>query len=70
MIICLTVGQRVLYEYKRWEYEATISKIGRSKITVTYRLKTSGEQRVKEVHAALVTPLASDTTRQERAGGN
>jgi hypothetical protein len=70
MITSLTVGQRVLYKYKRWEYEATISKIGRSKITVTYRLKTSGDQRVKEVHAALVTALASDTTRQEGAGGN
>ena len=62
------MGQRVLYKYKRWEYEATISKIGRSKITVTYRLK-SGDQRVKEVHAALVTALAGDTTRQEGAGG-
>ena len=69
MITSLTVGQRVLYKYKRWEYEATISKIGRSKITVTYRLKTSGDQRVKEVHAALVTALAGDTTRQEGAGG-
>ena len=70
VITSLTVGQRVLYKYKRWEYEATISKIGRSKITVTYRLKTSGDQRVKEVHAALVTALASNTTRQEGAGGS
>jgi hypothetical protein len=69
VINSLTVGQRVLYKYKRWQYEATISKIGRSKITVTYRLKT-GDQRVKEVHAALVTALAGDTTRQEGAGGN
>jgi hypothetical protein len=64
------VGQRVLYKYKRWEYEATISKIGRSKITVTYQLKTSGEQRVKEVHAALVTALAGDTTPHEGAVGD
>lgn len=69
VITSLTVGQRVLYKYKRWQYEATISKIGRSKITVIYRLKT-GDQRVKEVHAALVTALADDTTRQEGADGD
>lgn len=51
----LRVGQVVLYRTRGRVYDATITKIGRTRVTLTYRLK-SGEERTAIVHAALVTP--------------
>jgi hypothetical protein len=43
---------------EKWQYAAAITKIGRSKVTVAYQVKTGkGRARSATVHAALVTPL-------------
>jgi len=49
------VGQVVPYRTRGRVYNATIAKIGRTRVTLTYRLK-SGDERTAIVHAALVTP--------------
>lgn len=50
----LRVGQVVLYRTRGRVYNATITQIGRTRLTLTYRLK-SGDERTAIVHAALVT---------------
>lgn len=50
------MGQVVPYRTRGRVYNATITKIGRTRVTLTYRLK-SGDERTAIVHAALVTPV-------------
>ncbi|WP_369380482.1 hypothetical protein [Streptomyces sp. cg36] len=55
----MTVGQKVQYAHNiRCVYEAEITKVGRSKVTVAYEVKTGKDRlRTATVHAALVTPI-------------
>lgn len=58
-IKAMQVGQQVTYRRnEKCVYTATIVKVGRSKVTVAYRVKTGKDRdRTATVHAALVTPL-------------
>lgn len=56
----LRIGQRVLYRHGNRTYEATIINVGRSRVTITYHLKTSGAERTKQVYAALVEPVEGE----------
>lgn len=57
----MTVGQQVTYWHnEKCSYAATIIKVGRSKVTVAYQVKTGKDRdRTATVHAALVMPLGS-----------
>ncbi|MFI0447002.1 hypothetical protein [Actinomadura sp. 6N118] len=58
IIAGLRVGQKVMYKNRRYTYEATVTKIGRSKVTVAYQVKTGKDRdRTATVHAAFVTPV-------------
>lgn len=52
----LRVGQVVSYRSRGRVYAATITRIGRTRVTLTYRLRTGGE-RTAVVHASLVSPV-------------
>jgi hypothetical protein len=60
VIRSMTVGQKVWFKDRCHTYEATVTKIGRSKVTVAYQVKTGNDRdRCKTVHAALVTPIGA-----------
>ncbi|MFE3459322.1 hypothetical protein ACFXKD_17405 [Nocardiopsis aegyptia] len=53
----LWVGQRVSFPYKRRRYAGVITKLGRTRVAVAYRIATGrNRDRVRLVHASLVTP--------------
>ncbi|MEO6090523.1 MAG: hypothetical protein ABIQ18_46225 [Umezawaea sp.] len=61
VIMSMTVGQKVWFEDRCYTYVATVTKIGRSKVTVAYQVKTGNDRdRSKTVHAALVTPIGAE----------
>jgi hypothetical protein len=54
----LSVGQKVMFKDRKNTYEAEITKVGRSKVTVAYDVRTVKDRaRGKTVHAALVAPI-------------
>jgi hypothetical protein len=54
----LRVGQKVSFPYKRLRYTGVVTKLGRSRVAVAYRIATGRDRdRVRLVHAALVTPV-------------
>lgn len=54
----LRVGQRVSIPYKRRRYTGVVTKLGRSKVAVAYRIATGRDRdRVRLVHASLVRPV-------------
>ncbi|MEV2278777.1 hypothetical protein AB0I72_24635 [Nocardiopsis sp. NPDC049922] len=58
----LHVGQRVSFPYKRHRYTGVITKKGRSRVTVAYRIRTGKDRdRVRLVHASLVTPVTEES---------
>ena len=58
--IChLSVGQAVTFRSARNHYAGTITKVGRSRVSVAYRTRTGRDRdRVRQIHAALVAPLS------------
>ncbi|KOX19677.1 hypothetical protein ADL05_05660 [Nocardiopsis sp. NRRL B-16309] len=54
----LWVGQRVSFPYKRRRYTGVVTKLGRTRVAVAYRIATGRDRdRVRLVHASLVTPV-------------
>ncbi|GAB2503522.1 hypothetical protein [Nocardiopsis aegyptia] len=54
----LWVGQRVSFPYKRRRYTGVVTKLGRTRVVVAYRIATGRDRdRVRLVHASLVTPV-------------
>ena len=58
--ICyLSVGQAVTFRLARNHYAGTITKVGRSRVSVAYRNHTGRDRdRVRQLHAALVVALS------------
>ncbi|MBE3002262.1 hypothetical protein IDM40_26700 [Nocardiopsis sp. HNM0947] len=58
--ICrLSVGQAVTFRLARNHYAGTITKVGRSRVSVAYRTRTGHHRdRVRKMHAVLVAPLS------------
>ncbi|RKS08179.1 hypothetical protein DFP74_3873 [Nocardiopsis sp. Huas11] len=56
-ITALRVGQKVSFPYKRQRYTGVVTKLGRSRVAVAYRIATGRDRdRVRLVHASLVRP--------------
>lgn len=56
-ITTLSVGQKVSYQDRRYTFEAIITKLGRSRVTIAYQVKADKDRdRTKTVHAALIAP--------------
>ena len=57
----MRVGQRVAFRKGRNRYTGVVTKLGRSRVTVAYRVSTGRERdRVRLFHAARLTPVEED----------